>query len=114
MKPKKVKSVCVPLNPDDCGSVVSGYVRFPELSKCEYDKGKWSVNYTASVSLSDCSKVINWHLTNDEGFDFDKLGRAIDALEKLRDYMIKAQLSFNKLNAEKEARNKASKKEKSK
>jgi len=105
MKPKTVKSICVPLDPDECGSVISGYVRFPELERDTYGKiKKWSVNWGATVSLSDCNRVINWNLTDKE-YDIAKLDRAISALGQLREFMVEAQADLNKLNAKRKRMN---------
>jgi hypothetical protein len=104
MMPKKVKTVCVPLDPDDCGSVIHGYVRFPELYRTHYGKKLWEIESGASLSLSDCNRVIQWALT-DTGFNIEKLDNAIGALQKMRKHMVKAQAELEKLKAEKRARN---------
>jgi hypothetical protein len=104
MTPKKVKTVCVPLDPDDCGSVVHGYVRYPELYRTHYGKKFWEIEQGASVSLSDCNRVIQWSLT-DTGFNIEKIDTAIGALQKMRKHMVKAQAELEKLKIEKRARN---------
>ena len=103
----KVKSVCVPIDPDDCGSTISGYVRYPELNRHNYGKKTWFVEGSASVSLSDCNRVINWDLGGGEKYSLVKLDRAITALTKLREYVALAQEAADKLKKEAEASNKA-------
>jgi hypothetical protein len=103
MTPKKVKSVCIPLDPDDCGSVIHGYVRFPELTQRNYGKRKWDVEYGASVSLSDCNRVIQWAMTDDDNnYHIEKLDIAISALTELRKFMSEANVELKK--ARKEAK----------
>jgi hypothetical protein len=99
MSKSKVKSVCVPLDPDDCGSVISGYVRYPELKQYTHGKKFWRIENSASVSLSDCNRVIQWSLDcSDEGdtpgFNAVKLDRAITALMKLREYCFEANEAY--------------------
>lgn len=107
MTPKKVKSVCVPLDPDDCGSVIHGYVRFPELYQRDYGKKHWEVEYSSSVSLSDCNRVISWNLNGDDGsFNIAKLDTAIGALTELRKFMVEANAEIKKLEKERVRRNK--------
>lgn len=111
-QPKKVKSVCIPLDPDDCGSVIHGYVRFPELYRRNYGGKEWDVEYGASISLSDCNRVIQWALTgDDEQFNIAKLDVAISALTKMREFMVQAQAEYNRLDKEAKERNKDLKKE---
>lgn len=114
MKPKNVKSICIALDPDNCDSTISGYVRFPQLEKCDWyeDSDKWHVNYAASISLSDCDKVINWVLTGGKGFRIDKINNAIIALVRLRRFMIDAQVEYTEKVAEQKARNKVLKSKK--
>ena len=110
----KVKSVCVPLDPDDCGSVISGYVRYPEVDQRDWDSQKEYINYDAKISLSDCSKVINWSFYLDEkygGYNLAKIDRAIAALTELRWYMDAAQHEYLELKKAVDARNEAKKKE---
>ena len=38
MSKDTIKSVCVPLDPDDVGSMISGYVNFPEIKEYEHTK----------------------------------------------------------------------------
>ena len=90
-KPKKVKSVCVPLDPDECGSTISGVVRFPEIERNNYGKKRHFVRCGASVSLSDCSRVVTWSLTDIHRFDIEKIDRAIGALTRLREYLVEAE-----------------------
>jgi hypothetical protein len=103
----KVKSVCVPLDPDDCGSVISGYVRYPELIQKDYGKKLWYINTSASASLSDCSRVIQWSLSGSGGTEYNtvKIDRAIEALQKLRKHCVKAQAEFDAMEKERKARN---------
>lgn len=104
--PKKVKTVCIPLDPDDCGSVISGYVRFPELYRYSHGKKFWSVNWGASVSLSDCNRVIQWSLQGDnDTYNFSKIDAAISALTKLRQHMVDAQEELVRMKKEKKERN---------
>ena len=106
MTPKKIKSVCIPLDPDDCGSVIHGYVRFPELVQRNYGKKLWDVEYTATVSLSDCNRVIQWALTDDDNmYHIDKIDIAIGALTELRKYMNEANVELKKLRKELKRRN---------
>lgn len=106
MMPKKVKTVCVPLDPDDCGSVIHGYVRFPELYRTHYGKKLWDIEQSASISLSDCNRVIQWSLSGgSEGFNIEKLDNAIGALQKMRKHMVKAQAELESLKSEKRTRN---------
>jgi hypothetical protein len=109
MRPKKVKTVCVPLDPDDCGSVIHGYVRFPELVQRNYGKKVWETEHQASVSLSDCNRVIQWSLTDDGdgNFNIDKLDIAIAALTDMRKFMAEANAELKKLNKERARLNKA-------
>jgi hypothetical protein len=110
MTPKKVKSVCIPLDPDDCGSVIHGYVRFPELVQRDYGKKLWEVEQSASVSLSDCNRIIQWNLTDDGitgAYNIDKLDIAISALTELRKYMSEANAELKKMNKERARRNRA-------
>jgi hypothetical protein len=101
MTPKKIKSVCIPLDPDDCGSVIHGYVRFPELVQRNYGKKLWDVEYSASVSLSDCNRVIQWAMTDDDNmFNIDKLDTAIGALSELRKFMSEANAELKKARKE--------------
>jgi hypothetical protein len=100
-----IKSVCVPLDPDDCGSTISGYVRYPEILQRDYGDRKWYINYTASVSLSDCSRVIQWGLSDGGNYNIEKLDRAISALSKLREYCVAANVELVKLRKEKKVRN---------
>lgn len=103
----KVKSVCVPIDPDDCGSMISGYVRYPELKQRDYGKSTWYMENSASVSLSDCSRVINWDLSSERGkYNLVKLDRAITALTKLREHAALAQEAADRLKKEMAARNK--------
>jgi hypothetical protein len=102
--PKKVKSICVPLDPDDCGSVISGYVRYPELYRYSHGLKLWSVNHGASVTLSDCNRVIQWSLS-DDGYNFAKIDAAISALTKLRQYMVEAEADLKRAREEKKERN---------
>ena len=102
----KVKSVCVPLDPDDCGSMISGYVRYPDLKRNNYGKKSWFVESSASVSLTDCNRVINWDLGNGEEYYLVKLDRAITALTKLREHAALAQEAADRLKKEMAARNK--------
>lgn len=109
-QPKKVKSVCVPLDPDDCGSVIHGYVRFPELVRKHYGSKDWYVECGASLSLSDCNRIIQWAMTdgNDdaEQFNVAKLDVAIGALTKFREYMAQANAEYKRLEKEAKERNK--------
>ena len=106
MTPKKIKSVCIPLDPDDCGSVIHGYVRFPELVQRNYGKKLWDVEYTATVSLSDCNRVIQWALTDDDNmYHIDKIDIAIGALTELRKYMSEANAELKKARKECKRRN---------
>ena len=107
MKPKKVKSICLPLDPDDCGSVISGFVRFPESVQRNYGKKLWDVEYGASLSLTDCNRVIQWSFGGDDGFDIEKLDTAISALTEFRRYMAEAQTEYKKVQKENKVRNKA-------
>ena len=101
MTPKLIKSICVPLDPDDCGSVVHGYVRFPELVQRNYGKKLWDVEFTATVSLSDCNRVIQWALTNDDGmYHIEKLDTAIGALTEMRKYLHEANVELKKMRKE--------------
>lgn len=102
--PKKVKTVCIPLDPDDCGSVISGYVRYPELERYSHGQKFWHVNFGASVTLSDCNRVIQWSLC-DEDYNFAKIDAAISALTKIRQYMVDAQAELKRARAEKKERN---------
>lgn len=104
--PKKVKSICVPLDPDDCGSVISGYVRFPELTQNAYGKRLWSMQHGAEISLSDCSRVIKWQMSDTDGYNLAKLDLAIGALMKMREFMLQAQKDVERMEAEMKARNK--------
>jgi hypothetical protein len=102
----KVETVCVPLDPDDCGSVISGYVRFPEMYQRDYGKQFWEVNWGASMALSDCSRVINWSFTSgDEDYNFEKLDRTIAALTKFREHMVTASNEMKKIRKEIKKRN---------
>lgn len=103
----KVKSVCIPLDPDDCGSVISGFVRYPEMIQKDYGKKLWYINTGGAVSLSDCSRVIQWQLNghNDTEYNTVKIDRAIKALKKLRKYCVEAQAEFEKMEADRKARN---------
>lgn len=101
MTPKKVKSVCIPLDPDDCGSVIHGYVRYPELYQRNHGKKKWDVEFSATVSLSDCNRVIQWALTDDDNmYHTDKLDIAIGALTELRKFMSEGNAELKKLRKE--------------
>lgn len=100
----KIKSVCEPLDPDDCGSVISGYVRYPQLIQQDYGSRKWYVQHAASVTLSDCNRVIQWGLT-DDNYNVVKIDRAISALTKLREYCVSANEELARLRKEKKARN---------
>lgn len=104
-QPKKVKSVCVPIDPDDCGSVISGYVRFPELYRTHYGKKLWDVNWGASITLSDCNRVIQWDLTGN-AYNIAKLDAAINALTKMRALMCDAQNELAETKGEKNRLNK--------
>jgi hypothetical protein len=104
--PDKVKTVCVPLDPDDCGSVISGYVRYPEIDTYSHGKREQYVEYNANMSLSDCSRVIQWSLTGNEEFNLDKLDRAISALMELRKYMAEAEALRKKMTVKVKAYNK--------
>jgi hypothetical protein len=85
--------------------VISGYVRFPELEREAYGKiKKWHVNWSANISLSDCNRVIQWQLTDNE-YNIAKLDRAINALSKMREFMVEAQAELTKLNAKKKKMN---------
>lgn len=105
--PKKIKTVCVPLDPDDCGSVIHGYVRFPELYQRNYGKKLWEMEYNATVSLSDCNRVINWSLNGTDELNIEKLDRAISALTDLRKFMVEATTEVKKLEKERIRLNKA-------
>ena len=106
MKPKKVKTVCLPLDPDECGSVISGYVRFPEAYRANYGKKLWEVEYGASLSLSDCNRVIQWNFGSDREYDIEKLDTAISALTEFRRYLAEAQTEMKKIQKENKAKNK--------
>lgn len=106
MAPKKVKSICVPLDPDDCGSVIHGYVRFPELYQRDYGKKLWAVEYTATISLSDCNRVIQWGLDGNHEFNIEKIDTAISALTEMRKFMVEANIQIKKLEKEKKRLNK--------
>jgi hypothetical protein len=101
----KIESICAPLDPDDCGSTISGYVRYPELLQQDYGEKKWYTTHTAAVSLSDCSRVIQWGLGESDGYNIEKIDRAITALSKLREYCVAAEEELTKLRKEKKARN---------
>lgn len=103
--PRKVKTVCVPIDPDDCGSVISGYVRFPELYQTSYNKKLWEINSGANMTLSDCNRVISWGLNDSDEFNIDKLDNAIGALMKMREHMVAAQAELVKAKKERKARN---------
>jgi hypothetical protein len=103
--PKKVKTVCLPIDPDDCGSVIHGYVRFPELYQTSYGKKLWEINSGASLSLSDCNRVIQWGLSDSDEFNIDKLDCAISALMKMREHMVAAQAEMVKVKKERKTRN---------
>jgi len=107
MTPKKVKSVCVPLDPDDCGSVIHGYVRFPELVQRNYNKNLWQIEKSASVSLSDCNRIIQWDLSDDgdDNFNLDKLDVAIATLTDLRKFMSEANVEYKKMKKERKRLN---------
>ena len=110
----KVKSVCIPLDPDDCGSVISGYVHYPEVCQRDYGSQKEYINFDAKISLSDCSKVINWSFYSDAkegGYNLAKIDRVIAALTELKGYMVAAQHEYVELKREVDARNEAKKKE---
>ena len=83
------KQVCIPLEPASCGSTIVGYVTQPKLKQNTYDK-KWYVQFEGVVSLTDCSRRIEWemksHNRDYEGtcFNVKKMDRAIDALIQLR------------------------------
>jgi hypothetical protein len=99
MTPNKLKSICVPLDPDDCGSSISGWVRYPEIDdeRGKHNKKQY-LNYSADLSLSDCSRVITWSFSNSrDGFDLEKIDRAIGALMTFRQYMEGAEVLRKKL-----------------
>jgi len=105
MTPEKVKTVCVALDPDDCGSVISGYVRYPEVGSYDHGKKEQFVEYGASMALSDCSRVIQWGLTDNDAFHLEKLDRAISALTEIRKYMAEAEALRKKMQAKVKAHN---------
>lgn len=107
MIPKRVETVCLPLDPDDCGSVVHGYVRFPELYRVNYGKKLWDIEYSANISLSDCNRIIQWGLSGGEkdAFNVAKIDRAISALTKMREHMVEAQEEMKKTRQELRERN---------
>jgi len=107
MTPKKVKTVCIPLDPDDCGSVIHGYVRFPELYQRNHGQKLWDIEFSASVSLSDCNRVIQWAMTESDEFNLAKLDTAIAALTDLRKYMAEANAEIKKMEKERRKLNKA-------
>ena len=105
--PAKVKTVCVPLDPDDCGSVISGYVRYPEINKETYGRKKEQyLDFGANLSLSDCSRVIGWNFSRNEEFNLDKIDRVICALLDYRTYLEEAEEQRKILKVEVEAYNK--------
>jgi hypothetical protein len=104
--PDKVKSVCIPLDPDDCGSVISGFVRYPEIETYSHGKKEQYIEYGASLALSDCSRVINWSLSAENSYDLDKLDRAIAALMEMRKNMSEAETLRKKLMIKVKAHNK--------
>jgi hypothetical protein len=81
--------------------VIHGYVRYPELSQRNYGKKVWEVEFGATVSLSDCNRIIQWGLTDDDNmYHIDKLDIAIGALTELRKYMSEANAELKKLRKE--------------
>jgi len=103
--PEKVKTVCIPLDPDGCGSVISGYVRYPEIETYSHGKKEQFIEYGANMSLSDCSRVIQWGLTDNDAFHLEKLDRAISALMELRKYMGEAEAQRKKMEFKVKAHN---------
>jgi hypothetical protein len=71
------------------------------LKQNKYGKHKWDVEFNASVSLSDCNRVIQWALTDDDNnFHIEKLDIAIGALTDMRKFMSEANVELKKLRKE--------------
>lgn len=105
-QPKKIQSVCIPLDPDDCGSVIHGYVRYPELTQRNYGKKLWDIEFSASLSLSDCNRVINWNMNSGDEFNVAKLDVAISALTEFRKFMVEANAEIQRVEKERAKLNK--------
>lgn len=99
----------MPLAPDDCESVICGYVRFPELYQNPDGKKYWYLNYSAAVSLTDCHRQIQWNLLDhdEDSFNIAKLDTAIRALNTLRDYLVKASVELDECKKKKKEWNSA-------
>ena len=98
MSKDTIKSVCVPLDPDDVGSMISGYVNFPEIKEYEHNKTQ-HLNYSANLALSDCSRVINWNFIESDGlgFNIEKIDNVIGVLMTFRQYMKEADTLYKRL-----------------
>lgn len=104
--PEKIETVLVALDPDDCGSVISGYVRYPEIETYSHGKKEQYVEYGAEASLSDCNRWIRWSLTDNDEYHFTKIDNAISALTELRKHMARAEALRKKLDVKVKAYNK--------
>jgi len=81
-KQKLAASVCVAIDPDNCGSSVMGYV-YKATSYKSYENRR-SVRSGGKVILTDCGRSITWDI--DDGQEgVAKLNNAIKALTALRD-----------------------------
>lgn len=107
--PEKVESICVPLDPDDCGSVISGFVRFPEIDSYIHGAKEQYISFSANISLSDCQRVIGWCFSTDEGYNLEKMDRAIAAMMEMRKFMSEAENQRKRLQVKVDAYNKVAK-----
>lgn len=82
-KKQLAASVCVAIDPDNCGSSVMGYV-YKATSYKSY-AGRKDVRAGGKVVLSDCGRTITWDIGETRDGSVAKLNRAIKALEVLRD-----------------------------
>ena len=112
MRKGKKKLIATFVDPQDCDSTIVGMVGPASLEKYHKDQ-PWEVYASGSLRLSDCTRTIGWDITNSKGYNIHKIDRAIDALDRIREYMILQQRKFDMLQEiakERNAKTKAAKK----